>query len=47
MEKFSVKKPYTVLVGVIMVIVLGMVSFTKMSADLLPSINLPYTDCQR
>lgn len=42
MEKFSVKKPYTVLVGVIMVIVLGMVSFTKMSADLLPSINLPY-----
>ena len=42
MEKFSVKKPYTVLVGVIMVIVLGIVSFTKMSADLLPSINLPY-----
>ncbi len=42
MSKFSVKKPYTVLVGVIMVIVLGIVSFTKMSADLLPSINLPY-----
>lgn len=42
MEKFSVKKPYTVLVGVIMVVVLGIVSFTKMSADLLPSINLPY-----
>ncbi len=42
MSKFSVKKPYTVLVAVIMVIVLGVVSFTKMSADLLPNINLPY-----
>lgn len=42
MSKFSVKKPYTVLVAVIMVIVLGVVSFMKMSADLLPSINLPY-----
>lgn len=42
MSKFSVKKPYTVLVAVIMVIVLGIVSFTKMSSDLLPNINLPY-----
>ena len=41
-SKFSVKKPYTVLVGVIMVIVLGVVSFMKMSTDLLPNINLPY-----
>ena len=41
-SKFSVKKPYTVLVGVILVIVLGVVSFTKMTTDLLPSINLPY-----
>lgn len=41
-SKFSVKKPYTVLVGVILVVVLGIVSFTKMTADLLPSINLPY-----
>ena len=40
--KFSVKKPYTVLVAVILVVVLGVVSFTKMSADLLPSISLPY-----
>ncbi len=40
--KFSVKKPYTVLVAVVMVIVLGVVSFTRMSADLLPNINLPY-----
>lgn len=42
MSKFSVKKPYTVLVGVIMVIVLGVVAFTRMTADLLPNINLPY-----
>lgn len=41
-SKFSVRKPYTVLVGVIMAIVLGVVSFTRMTADLLPSINLPY-----
>ncbi len=41
-SKFSVKKPYTVLVGVIMAIVLGVVSFTKMTTDLLPNINLPY-----
>ncbi|MGN0306268.1 MAG: efflux RND transporter permease subunit [Lachnospiraceae bacterium] len=40
--KFSVKKPYTVLVAVIMVIILGAVSFSKMTTDLLPNINLPY-----
>ena len=42
LSKFSVKKPYTVLVGVILAIVLGVVSFTRMTADLLPSISLPY-----
>ncbi len=41
-SKFSVKKTYTVLVGVIVVVVLGIVSFTKMVPDLLPSMNLPY-----
>ncbi len=41
-SKFSVKKPYTVLVGVILAIVLGVVSFTRMTADLLPNISLPY-----
>ena len=40
--KFSVKKPYTVLVAVVLVIVLGVVSFMKMTTDLLPNINLPY-----
>lgn len=42
MPKFSVKKPFTVLVGVILVLVLGFVSLTDMPTDLLPSINLPY-----
>lgn len=41
-SKFSVKKPYTVLVGVVLAIVLGVVSFTRMTADLLPNISLPY-----
>ncbi len=41
-SKYSVKKPYTVLVAVVLVIVLGFVSFTKMTTDLLPSMNLPY-----
>ena len=40
--KFSVKRPYTVLVGVILVIVLGVVSLMKSKADLLPNMNLPY-----
>ena len=41
-SKFSVKKPYTVIVGVILVVVLGVVSFTRMTTDLLPDMNLPY-----
>ena len=41
-SKFSVRKPYTVLVGVILAIILGVVSFTRMTTDLLPSISLPY-----
>lgn len=41
-SRYSVKKPYTVFVAVVLVIVLGVVSFTKMTTDLLPSMNLPY-----
>ena len=40
--KFSVRKPYTVLVAVVLVIVLGIMSFTKMTSDLLPNISFPY-----
>ena len=41
-SKLSVKKPYTVLVGVIAILVLGVVSFLKLTPDLLPNIDFPY-----
>ena len=41
-ENFSVRKPFTVLVGVVMVIVLGIVSLMGTSTDLLPSMDLPF-----
>ncbi len=42
MSKFSVKKPFTVLVAVVFVLILGAVSFTRMTTDLLPEFSLPY-----
>ena len=42
LSKFSVKKPYTVVVGIVLILILGVVSFTNMTVDLLPNINLPY-----
>ena len=42
MEKLSVKKPFTILVAVIMVLVLGVVSVMGMTTDLLPNMSLPY-----
>ena len=42
MTRFCVKKPYTVVVAVIMVIVLGVISFLNMVTDLLPAMELPY-----
>lgn len=42
LPKFSVRRPYTVVVAIVIVIILGIVSLTRMSTDLLPSINLPY-----
>ena len=42
LSKISVKKPYTVLVGVVLIIVLGVLSITNMSTDLLPDMDLPY-----
>lgn len=41
-SKFSVKKPYTVIVGIVLVLILGFISVTRMSTDLLPSMNMPY-----
>ncbi len=42
LSQFSVKRPYTVLVAVVLVLVLGIISFTGMKTDLLPDIELPY-----
>ena len=42
LSRYSVKKPYTVLVAVVLVLVLGVVSFLGMTTDLLPSLELPY-----
>ena len=42
MSKYCVKKPFTVLVAVVMVIVLGVISFMNMTTDLLPAMELPY-----
>lgn len=42
LSKFSVRKPYTVVVGIVLVLLLGFVSFGNMTADLLPNISLPY-----
>lgn len=42
MPKYCVKKPFTVVVAVIMVLVLGVISFMNMTTDLLPTIELPY-----
>ena len=42
MSRFSVKKPYTVFVAVVICLILGVVSFTRMSTDLLPEFSLPY-----
>lgn len=42
LSKISVKKPMTVLVAVVLVLVLGIVSFFKMTPDLLPNMDFPY-----
>ena len=42
MPKFSVKKPLTVFVAVIAILVLGVVSYTRMTPDLLPNMDFPY-----
>jgi multidrug efflux pump subunit AcrB len=41
-SKFSIKKPFTIFVMVVLIIVFGFVSYTKMTPDLFPSMDLPY-----
>ena len=42
MAKFSVKKPLTIFVVVLAVVVLGVVSYLKMTPDLMPNMDFPY-----
>ena len=42
LSRFSVKKPMTVFVAVVLVLVLGVVAFTRMTPDLLPNMDFPY-----
>jgi multidrug efflux pump subunit AcrB len=42
LSKFSIKKPFTVFVMVVLIIVFGFVSYTKMTPDLFPNMDLPY-----
>ena len=42
MAKFSVKKPLTVFVVVLAIVVLGVVAYLRMTPDLLPNMDFPY-----
>lgn len=42
MPKFSVKKPLTIFVCVIAILVLGVVAYTRMTPDLFPNMDFPY-----
>ncbi len=42
MSKFSVKKPLTIFVAALAVVILGIVAFTRMTPDLLPNMDFPY-----
>ena len=42
MSKFSVKKPLTIFVVVVAILVLGVVAFTRMTPDLFPNMDFPY-----
>ena len=42
LSKFSVKKPFTVVVAVIVALILGGVSFSQMKTDLFPEMDVPY-----
>ena len=42
MTSFSVKKPFTVFVAVIAILVFGVMSYTRMTPDLMPNMDYPY-----
>ena len=46
LARFSVKKPVTITMMILIVIVIGVVSFSKLQIDLLPQMELPYVMVQ-
>jgi HAE1 family hydrophobic/amphiphilic exporter-1 len=42
MPRFSVKKPLTIFVAVLAILILGVVAYLKMTPDLMPNMNFPY-----
>ena len=42
MSNYSVKKPITVLMGILIIIVLGLFSITRLPLTLFPEVNLPF-----
>lgn len=40
--KFSVRRPYTVVIFILIIILLGGISLSGMQVDLLPNMNMPY-----
>ncbi|MFA6782806.1 MAG: efflux RND transporter permease subunit [Sedimentibacter sp.] len=46
LARFSVKKPVTITMMILIVIVIGAVSFSKLQIDLLPQMELPYVMVQ-
>ncbi|WMJ77334.1 MULTISPECIES: efflux RND transporter permease subunit [unclassified Sedimentibacter] len=46
LSRFSVKKPVTITMMILIVIVLGVVSLSKLQIDLLPQMELPYVMVQ-
>jgi len=43
LTKYSVKRPFTIFVGVIIAIVFGVVALYSMTPDLMPSVSAPYS----
>lgn len=42
LAKLSVKKPLTIIVAVVLIVLLAVISFMNMQTDLLPKLDLPY-----
>ncbi|MBQ4293566.1 MAG: efflux RND transporter permease subunit, partial [Lachnospiraceae bacterium] len=42
MIKYSVRKPFTVIVAVIVIMLIGAVALMRMETSLLPDMDLPY-----